>query len=340
MTLHGPDISRYQDGINLKTTPGDLVIVGTSDGSIINPAADRQIQAGKAAGKLIGVYHYFRNDPLTEARFWAAHTKGYQDGKTVFFLDAETAHPNLPNLCVQFANEFKRLTGIKVVIYTYWHLLQAYNWQTCVSNDLALWGAWYPLGNTTISGYNPPARQDAPYWGKAMVGWQYTSAGRLPGWGGDLDLNIFYIDKAGWMRLAAKNGAVSTPPATVKPQGNVKPPAPAKPAPAPSGTFVATVDAGDSLSSIAAQFGTTVAAILAVNKIPDPNKIYPGQKLNIPRGKAAPTQPSGPAVVTVDPGDTLSGIAAQFKVPLAQIIRANPGINPDLIYPGQKIRLR
>lgn len=42
---------------------------------------------------------------------------------------------------------------------------------------------------------------------------------------------------------------------------------------------VYTVQSGDTLSGIAAQLGTVVNALVSVNGISDPNKIYPGQKL-------------------------------------------------------------
>ena len=41
----------------------------------------------------------------------------------------------------------------------------------------------------------------------------------------------------------------------------------------------------------------------------------------------------------VDPGDTLGGIAEQFGITLDQIISANPGIDPNLIHPGQVLNL-
>jgi GH25 family lysozyme M1 (1,4-beta-N-acetylmuramidase) len=211
MPLYGIDISRYQAGINLRTVPCDIVVVGTSDGASVNPYADSEYQAAVAAGKLVGVYHFFRNDPITEARFWAGITKGYQNGKTVFFCDAETANGNLPALSKQFCDEFLRLTGIKPVVYTYWQFLQQYNWSVCRNADYALWGAWYPLGDQPITGYLPPARQDPPYWGGSMVMWQFTSVGRLPGWNGNLDLNVFYGDRNTWLRLAAKAGTTVTP---------------------------------------------------------------------------------------------------------------------------------
>lgn len=331
MPLVGPDISRYQAGISFKNVPADIVIVGTSDGNVINPAADQQVQDALANGKQVGVYHYFRNDPITEARFWADITKGYQTGKIVFFLDAETAHDFLPSLCIQFKDEFYRLTGIKIVIYTYWHLLQAYNWQECVNQDIGLWGAWYPLGENRIDGYNPPARQSPPYWGETMMGWQYTSAGFLPGWGDRLDLNEFYVDVAGWHRYAAKKGQTTAPP--------VAPPAKPNPAPAPAPAGTYTVKAGDNLSTIAARYGTTAGELARINGIPNPDLIHAGQVLKVKGGAAPAPAPAAPTY-TVQPGDNLSTIAAAHGTTWTELARINGISNPDYIQAGQVLRLR
>lgn len=56
-----------------------------------------------------------------------------------------------------------------------------------------------------------------------------------------------------------------------------------KPSPAPTGSY--TVVSGDTLSGIAARFGTTVANLVSANNITNPNLIYPGQVLVIPDGK-------------------------------------------------------
>jgi LysM repeat protein len=47
-----------------------------------------------------------------------------------------------------------------------------------------------------------------------------------------------------------------------------------------------TVESGDSLSKIASQWGTNWKQIWDANRdqLSDPNKIYPGQKLKIPKG--------------------------------------------------------
>lgn len=40
---------------------------------------------------------------------------------------------------------------------------------------------------------------------------------------------------------------------------------------------------------------------------------------------------------TVKTGETLSQIALDYRIPLSSIIKANPTINPNVIYPGQSI---
>jgi LysM repeat protein/GH25 family lysozyme M1 (1,4-beta-N-acetylmuramidase) len=57
-----------------------------------------------------------------------------------------------------------------------------------------------------------------------------------------------------------------------------------------------------------------------------------------------PVIATAPPVTTVsqcvvESGDTLGGIAKQFNVVLGDLIKVNPGINPDLIYPGQVLNL-
>lgn len=61
-------------------------------------------------------------------------------------------------------------------------------------------------------------------------------------------------------------------------------PAALHPRPPLQGTTIYIVGRGDYLAAIAARFGTSVSAIVAVNGIRNPNLIYVGQQLIIPIG--------------------------------------------------------
>lgn len=75
------------------------------------------------------------------------------------------------------------------------------------------------------------------------------------------------------------------------PDGSTTPP-PTTPPPSTPGTY--TVRPGDTLYRIAAQFGTTVSALIQANNIFNPNLIHVGQVLIIPGGTGSPPPPSPP----------------------------------------------
>lgn len=102
----------------------------------------------------------------------------------------------------------------------------------------------------------------------------------------------------------------------------------------PQGGTPYTVQAGDTLSGIAAKYGTTYQKLAALNGISDPNVIYVGQVLKV-------TGSAGSHTYTVQSGDTLWDIAqaqlgdgARFR----EIIAIN-GLLSDTIYPGQVLQL-
>jgi len=102
-----------------------------------------------------------------------------------------------------------------------------------------------------------------------------------------------------------------------------------------------TVQWGDTLSGIAEQCDTTVAAIQAAN----PGLgwwVYAGQVLCIPTGySSAPVYyPPYASTYVVQQGDTLGKIAARIGVSWRDILAVNPQIqNASLIYTGQVINL-
>ncbi|HET9078559.1 MAG TPA: LysM peptidoglycan-binding domain-containing protein [Acidimicrobiales bacterium] len=108
------------------------------------------------------------------------------------------------------------------------------------------------------------------------------------------------------------------------------------------------VTAGDTLSSIAARFGTSYEVLASANHIVDPNLIYAGQVLSIPgAGARAYTGGSssgyggtaGGGTYTVRAGDTLSSIAARFGTSFETLASVNGISNPNFIEVGQVLRL-
>ena len=90
---------------------------------------------------------------------------------------------------------------------------------------------------------------------------------------------------------------------------------------------------GETLSHIAAWYGTTVRAIVQANGIADPDRIYAGQWLTIPSGGTYP--PVHGVYYTVRYGDTLSSIAWRYGTSVWAIAQTNGIANVNLVYAGQ-----
>lgn len=112
-----------------------------------------------------------------------------------------------------------------------------------------------------------------------------------------------------------------------------------------------TVQVGDTLSRIALRFNTTVATLVQLNGITNPNIIRVGQVLNIPAGTGGAVTPSAPAqpqepsqpqeqpaqpqTHTVVAGENLYRIALRYGVTLQALADANGIANVNRIFAGQ-----
>ena len=118
-------------------------------------------------------------------------------------------------------------------------------------------------------------------------------------------------------------------------------------------TSTYTVRKGDSLERIARRHGTTVTALAKVNGIRTSKVIHPGQRLKLP-GKpavsssavaAATSKPAAAPVARVSgshkvaAGETFSSISRKHRIPVQDLLAANPGIQPTQLRAGQTIRL-
>src|SRR5260221_8176680 len=113
-----------------------------------------------------------------------------------------------------------------------------------------------------------------------------------------------------------------------------------------------TVRPGDFLAAIAQHFNTTPDAILSANAIANPNLLYVGQLLTIPRTTTNITPKPRPMIsfptfgvgganrlYIVQPGDNLFGIAARTGRNAYTIAQANGILNLNAIYVGEPLVL-
>lgn len=105
-----------------------------------------------------------------------------------------------------------------------------------------------------------------------------------------------------------------------------------------------TVKAGDTLSAIAAKYGTTYQALASANSISNPNDIYVGQVIKVSAtataaSSQAASSTSSSGSYTVKSGDTLYGIALANGLNWQTLAKQNGISDPNVIFVGQKLSL-
>lgn len=320
--LKGIDISHWQNGFTDFSAVDFAIFKATEGTNYVDNCCDKFYQQAKKQGKKLGVYHFARpdlNSAEAEANFFVENVKGYVK-EAILVLDWEPGRGQISNVAwaKTWLDKVYSLTGVKPIIYMSQSPENSYDWSSVANSDYGLWVAKYGSNNGQ-QGTQPTIK----HW-KFYALWQYTSKGRVSGYNGDLDLDVFSGDTSAWDKYAGGSGTPTPQPA---PQPT--------PAPTPIGTTY-TVKKGDTLSGIATKFGTTYQKIAADNGIADPNKIYPGQVLKINGGSSS----SSAEYYTVQKGDNLSKIASKYGTTVNQLVSWNNISNPNLIYPGQKLRVR
>ena len=108
----------------------------------------------------------------------------------------------------------------------------------------------------------------------------------------------------------------------------------------PTTEITYTVKPGESLYQIGLQYGYSWVVLAQYNNIPNANYVVVGTVLKIPAA-TTPTTPTTPTefLYTVKVGDTLGSIAAAYGISWVQIAEANGVVNPNLIFPGQVLKI-
>lgn len=324
--MNGIDVSRWQSDINLYNVDADFVIVKATEGSgYTSPTFKSQADATLNSGKKLGLYHYMTYmTPADQQAEYFCNVVGDYIGDAILVLDFEsTAVNGGSGFALEFLQRVEEITGVKPLVYTSQSVTRSLDWTNVVNNGYGLWVARYPLGYTNTGYRNDLSYGPVGYWDTVAM-FQYTSSGRIAGYSGNLDLDIFYGNESQWDAYATANGVVP-------PQENETPSTPPQ---TTSGTY--TVVYGDCLSTIGSKLGVSWGSIASANGLYSPYVIYPGQVLVIPGGSGAV---SGGSTYTVISGDCLSTIGSRFGVSWSSIASANGIYSPYTIYPGQTLTI-
>lgn len=316
------DVASHQAGIVTGALDCDAVICKATEGTgYVNPYCDEHYQSAKASGKLLGVYHYASGgNPETEAEFFISNVQGYLH-EAILVLDWESgdnAAWGNSNWVARFCAHVVALTGINPMIY-----VQRSAANQCVGlGNYGIWLAEYL--DYASRGWNDYTE---PNYSGDYAMHQFTSSGAISGWSGPLDLSLFFGDANAWLAYAGATGQPVPASQLQQTQTYVEPQVQS------SGTTY-IVQSGDTLSGIASMYGTTYQHLADINGIANPNLIHVGQEIRIDG-----SEPTSDEYYTIQPGDTLSAIAARYGTTWQWLAEVNGIDTPDLIHPGTTIRV-
>jgi GH25 family lysozyme M1 (1,4-beta-N-acetylmuramidase) len=215
--LFGPDVSRWQhpggtaiSWTKVKAAGNSFAIVKATEGSTYtNPWYARDVAGARAAGLVVGGYHYARptssmSSAASQARHFAAVIGDVRrPGTMPPILDLEStgglSAGQLVTWTQVFTETLRELTGRAPVVYTYVNFWSSRMAGTAAFTRFPLWLAYY---NPRVY---PPLIGG---WSEHTM-WQYTDRAKISGISGGVDRNRFMGSAA---ELAAfADGTVQTP---------------------------------------------------------------------------------------------------------------------------------
>ena len=324
LSYEGIDVSNWQGYIDydqVRNAGIEVVYIKASQGSNIKDAYfDINYENAKANGLRVGFYHYLTATNTQEAQEEANFFVSVISGKTPdckLVLDYETFggvdRAEINNIARTFIEQVENLTNKEVIIYS--DLSNAQNtFDRELAEDYGLWLAYY-------GDYNELTEVETSW--EEYIGVQYTDRGIVSGISGNVDRDLYTEE-------IFLNEVSEIPSNTDDNQ------------PANTETIYYTVQSGDTLSEIASRYGTTVQELVDINNIQNPNLIYPGERLRILTNSTIQgneERGTGSIIYTVKRGNTLSQIAREYNVSVEHIVELNDIEDPDLIYPGEKLRI-
>ena len=261
-TYRGIDVSNWSGTIDWRAVADsgvEVVIIQASEGTFYrDPYLHEFYDGAREHGLKIGFYHFFNQGssptPQEQARYFVDTIRGL-DSDLKLILDFEQIggldNYELTLQAIEFLREVKEYSGLDTAIYTYTYFAQHYLYEGLGLSEYPLWIAQLSEGGPSPN----------PIWGDRYVAWQYSDTGRVRGINASTDLDLIYDG----MFL---DDSEDVPKEQKKPRkipGDRQQPSTQSP------VIYYTVQAGDTLSSIAQKYGTTVHEIAVINSITNPN---------------------------------------------------------------------
>lgn len=379
LRYEGIDVSDWQGYINynqVKNSGIEVVYIKSSQGNNIkDPYFEINYENAKANNLKVGFYHFLTATTVEEAEQQATFFSSVISGKQPdckLAMDYEQFNgidkEQVNQIAMAFIQKVKELTKKQVIIYS-----DLYNVENTFNSEIAsqgeLWIAYYGdyrnLENVN-SNWN------------TFTGIQYTDSGNVSGINGNVDRDLFtgeiFLDDNSQIpntektngnntetvyytvvrgdtlsAIASRYGTTVQEIVQINGIQNVNliypgqvlriitnSNIPGSETNSINKTYY-TIKRGDTLSGISRRYGVSVQNIENWNNIKNPNLIYPGQRL-ILYGNYKSTN-TGNVYYTVQRGDTLWGIARRYRTCPIRIARINGIRNPNLIYPGQILKI-
>lgn len=331
-SYRGIDVSNWSGYINWREVRDagiEVAIIQASEGTFYrDPYLHEFYNGAKENGIKVGFYHFFNPGssptPSEQARYFVDTIRGLDsDLKLVLDLEQTGGLDNyeVTRQAIEFLEEVRNYSGLDVAVYTYTNFAQ-YN----LYEGLGL--SEYPLWIAQLSEGGPSPN---PIWGNKYVAWQYSDTGRVRGINASTDLDLVYDG----MFLDDREDIPKEQKQPQRIPGTRQEPS------TQSGVIYYTVQEGDTLTSIAQKYDTTVHEITVTNSIVNPNLIYVGEVLKIYPGNRSIIKRKKVFTTTyiVQSGDTLTSIAIKFDTTVQAIAELNDLQNPNLIYVGEILKI-
>ena len=365
----GIDVSSWQGEIDfsqVKASGIEVVYIKSSEGfRSVDSYFEQNYANAKNAGLKVGFYHYVTarsvEDAVKQANFFVSTISG-KNPDCKLAMDFESfgslGREEINQIALTFMQTVKNVSGKDVIIYS-----DEYNANSTFESNLAI----YPLWVAQYEVSEPTVREHWSNW----AGWQYTDRGEVPGISSYVDRDKFtnevFLDDTSEVpdvptdkpdeneryttitirygdtlselaieynttveRLVELNN-IANPNLIYAGDTLIVPTSDSS----SNITQIYVVQYGDTLSKIAQEYGTTVATLASINNIQNVNLIYVGQIIKIPSSGYDMSH----RLYVVKRGDTLWGISRRFGVSIAQIVMLNRIANPNLIYPGNVLRI-